>query len=115
MIQELLLSFMYIAEDPYFWPSMAVTVMIGLFIGAVIYDGCVEYVKKFLISSIFLVMLISTVSVLRIGPQLENFTLMTHGEPLAGLATIISVTVFYLLAMVAGVRVTRHVHKGRHL
>ena len=115
MIQELLMSFAYIAKDPYYWPSMAVTVMIGLFIGAVIYDGCVEYVKKFLISSLFLVMLISTVSVLRIGPQLNNFTQMTHGEPLAGLATIISVTFFYLVAMVVGVRVTNHVHKGNHL
>ena len=43
-------SLAYISSAPYFWLSMGMTASMAMFIGAIIYDGELEYAWKGLLS-----------------------------------------------------------------
>lgn len=113
MIHLFLASLCYIAADPYFAPSMAFTVLCGLFIGSVIYDGELEDVKKALVALGSYSALILLTNMFRIIPQLPTATNATSPQFLASTATTLVVTFFYLLGMYLGVAITRYAHKGR--
>lgn len=102
-------SFLYVISDGYFWPSMAVTTMIGLFIGSVIYDGCVQEIKKFMISMLAYAFMIITVTTERILPLFYDGVFRTH-RPFSSIATVLLVTLFYLLGMWLGVLTTKKAH-----
>jgi hypothetical protein len=104
IIDELL----YVTVDPFFLPSMAFTTMMGIFIGAVIYDGKYQELKKMVISLMCYMILIVTVTLTRVGPQIASGT---HGvHPLASIITIFMVSIFYGFGTFLGVRITKHVH-----
>jgi len=109
MWQLIFNSFAYVISDGFFWPSMAVTVMIGLFVGSTIYDGCVAEVKKMIISLFIYAGIIITITSERIYPSLIDGIERVH-NPFAGITTILTVTIFYLLGMLVGVLVTKHAH-----
>lgn len=109
IFNSLISSFAYVAKDSYFLPSMAITVIIGLFIGAVLYDGCVQEIKKLIISMLAYAIMIIAVTTERIIPSFFDGVVRVH-QPFAGVATVISITIFYVLGMVIGILVTKHAH-----
>lgn len=102
-------SFIYVMSDGFFWPSMAITVMIGIFVGSTVYDGCVAEMKKMILSLFIYAGIIITVTSSRIFPSLFDGVNRVH-NPFSGIATILLVTIFYLLGMCLGVCITKHAH-----
>jgi hypothetical protein len=102
-------AILYVSSDPFFWPSMGITTMIGIFIGAVIYNGDVTEVKKMIASLICYAVLISTVNLTRVLPDLP---IVANSKPLGSIITIFIVTIFYLLGTFIGVKITKKAHKG---
>lgn len=102
-------SFIYVMSDGFFWPSMAITAMIGTFIGSTVYGGCVAEMKKMILSLFIYAGIIITVTSERIFPSLMDGVSRVH-NPFAGISTILLVTLFYLLGMYLGVCITKHAH-----
>lgn len=111
----LLSEIIYVISDPFFLPSMAFTTMMGLFIGAVIYNGDIREVKKMLLSLFSYALLIITVTLTRVVPQipLEINGVQPGVHPFASIITIFTVTIFYLLGTYLGVRITKKAHNKK--
>ena len=101
----------YVIWDTFFWPAMAFTTTIGVFIGAVIYDGLLDEIKKMVLSLTVYGLIIATVNLTRIVPHLSNGDVTDPTRPLASIATLLLVTIFYLLGMYIGVRMVNKAHK----
>ena len=97
----------YVINDSYFFPSMAFTVMIGLFIGSIIYNGDVTQVKKMIASILCYMILIITVNLTRVMPQITSEQI----KPLAFCVTVLLITVFYLFGTFLGVMITKRANK----
>lgn len=104
-------SIKYVVGDHYFLPSMAVVTMMGIFIGAVIYNGDVKEVKKVIAVVLTYASLLAMANFSRIIPLLD--TAKTSYQPLAGITTLLFVTLFYVLGMGWGVYLTKKAHKGK--
>lgn len=105
-------SLIYIMSDQYFLLSMATTVMIGIFLGATLYDGLLDRLWKALISlSSYGLLMVATTST-RVIPMIEQGVFEQH-HPLSGVATVVSVSVFYFLGMTIGVLTTYFINKKR--
>ena len=103
---------LYVVGDAFFFPSMAVTSIIGIFIGAVIYYGNFKELKKMIISLFCYASLIATVTLTRSIPHLAE-TEFKH--PFSGAMTILFVSAFYLLGTFIGVKVTKFAHPKKIL
>lgn len=102
-------AFVYITSDQYFWPSMAFTTMVGIYIGAVLYNGDVEQVRKGVIGIFsYATLLLITISS-RVLPRISSTTPIY--QPLASLETVVVVTLAYLLGMFIGVKIVKRAHK----
>lgn len=112
MINYTVASFKYVMSDLWFWPSMALTVIISMFVGALIYNGDFREVKKALIMLTTYVLFLLIVNAVRIFPQITFETTISHdsGHPIAGLATIVFVTFFYLFGLIIGVKLVKVAH-----
>jgi hypothetical protein len=104
-------SFFYVIQDTYFWPSMAFTVMVGIFIGSVIYDGDLVQIKKLIFSLIAYMSLLLMVNLGRILPEIS--VVSEPHKPVAATVTMVVVTLFYLFGMWLGVKITQKAHPGR--
>ena len=65
-------AFKYVIGDPFFMPSMTFITMVGIFIGAVIYDGVLKDVMKMVVSLTCYAVLIATVNLTRILPVIST-------------------------------------------
>jgi hypothetical protein len=111
----LVISYLYVISDPFFWATMSFTTMTGIFIGAVIYNGDVGQIKKFIASLGCYIILILSVNLSRIISQIEYDQPIVSPQPFASIVTIILVTIFYLLGMAIGVLLVKRAHKGGKL
>lgn len=111
MINIIWQSLLYVTDDPFFFASMGFTTAVGIFIGAVIYDGDLKQIKKviFSLSSYMVLLLITNLS--RAIPEMSVVT--SPFKPIASAVTMIIVTIFYLIGMYLGVKITKRAHKGR--
>lgn len=105
-------AIIYVASDQYFTIAMALTMIMGMFISAAIYDGETKEIKKFLISMGAYVSLILMTTYARVVPNLYTITPSKQYMTFAGTVTIVLVTIFYLLGMCLGILITRLAHKG---
>lgn len=101
----------YVIWDTFFWPAMAFTTIIGIFIGAVIYDGLLEDIKKMILSLTVYGLIIATVNITRIIPKFVDHSIVDPSKPLASTVTLILVTLFYLLGMYIGVQMVNKAHR----
>lgn len=104
----------YVMSDPYFTLSMGFTASIGIFIGALLYDGILPEVKKGIVAIGFYAFLLSMTNFGRILPIIISGDVHDIKQPFAGIATILFVTIFYILGMFIGVFVTNKAHGGKH-
>lgn len=113
MWTSILDSFKYVMSDELFWFSMAFTTMMGIFIGSTVYDGCVEQLKKAIITIGIYGFIICAISVERIFPNYQSGLFTLH-RPWASIATVVYVTIFYLLGMILGVCITNLASKKKN-
>ena len=105
-------AIVYVVSDMFFWPSMAFTTMIGIFIGSVLYNGDVSQAKKMIVSVTCYGSIITIVNFTRVFKILNTIIPGNQaGHPLAAIMTLIIVTFFYLIGTYLGVRVTKKAHK----
>lgn len=109
----ILQSLYYVTSDFYFWPSMTFTTMVGIFIGAVIYDGDLKQIGKALVAISSYILLLTTANLTRVIPEIN--VVVNPYKPIAGIVTMVIVTIFYLLGMFLGVLITKHAHRGRKI
>lgn len=107
-------SLIYVMSDQYFWIAMTLTTMCGLFVGASIYDGILEDVKKGIVSISFYTLLIVMTNLSRILPIVYSGAVHSVQQPFASTITTLLVTIFYILGMWLGVRTVKHAHSDRH-
>lgn len=112
MIELFWPTLVYIFSDPFFWPAMGLTTMTGIYIGAIIYDGDTDQVKKGAITIGSLAALMFATNAPRI--LANNPTSPNPGRPLASIFTNVIVCAFYLLGMVLGVLFVKTARKGKH-
>ena len=113
MINILFQTLIYVISQPYFWASMAFITTIGIYIGAVVYDGVLKEIKKLCLSLFVYMTLLLIVNLTRVVPQTvgKDFPKLISGYSQS--ITIIIVTIFYFLGMYLGVRLVNKAHKGR--
>jgi len=104
----------YVYSDTYFLLSMSFTASTGIFIGALLYDGLLPEVKKGMVVLGSYAVLLSMTNFGRIMPIITGGTVHDVRQPFAGIATIIFVTIAYMIGMLIGVWITNKAHKGRH-
>ena len=101
-------SFQYISSANYFWHSMAMTTACSIFLGSFLYNGDHRTLAKGILTLLPYIALLITTTVLRINglPEINN-----HVQVYAGLCTIVSLTIFYMLGLFLGVTITKLAHK----
>lgn len=100
----------YVFNDQYFWGSMAFVSMMGIFIGAIVYNGDLKELKKAIVMLVSYALLLIMVNLSRIIPILSGVA--NKHQPMAGIVTIAIVTFFYLLGMQLGVVIVKHARSG---
>jgi len=114
MIDLIMKATIFVMGDMYFWPAMTFTTLVGIFIGAVIHDGDMKQVTRTLISIVSYAILITTVNLTRIIPQLNLLNKqipIAYNQAFASPVTIVVVTLFYLLGVFLGVCLVKRAHK----
>lgn len=89
----------YILQAPFFWGTMGFITAISMFIGVMVYDGKMSEVSKGLVSVGTYALMLLWVTAIRIS----NVNWGNNAQALAGIATIIFVTLFWSLGMFLGV------------
>lgn len=116
MIELLVNVFSYISEAPFFWGAMGFTTALGMFVGALIYDGELTEASKGIVSVISYACMIVWMNLTRIanvlGPNLDVGHTRT-GMAFAGTATVVAVTLAWLLGMFLGVVVFKFKYRGK--
>lgn len=110
-MKYLLQAILYVISDPFFWPSMGFTASIGVFVGSVIYDGVLSDLKKMLFSLMSYAILIVSVSLARVVPQIATMEPTKVYQPFASIITIFVVSIFYGIGTYLGVCLTKKAHK----
>jgi len=91
----------YITTAPFFWGSMGFTTAVGMFIGAVIYDGNLPDVKKGIVSILSYACMLFWIISSRVFNGIS--TALQPERALASLLTIMIVTVFWVFGVYLGV------------
>jgi hypothetical protein len=107
---------MYTQGGPFFWPTMGMTSAVAMFTGAIIYDGDLNQVKKGLLSVGSYALLLFWMILARVQDALNNSLVDTnHPErALAGMISIVAITLAWLLGIELGVLVFNRKYKGKH-
>lgn len=103
-------SLKYVTSDPYFVLAMSLTSCTGIFIGAVLYGGLMGEARKAIVAVLSYVGLLVASNVSRVLPIIARGGFHETYQPFAGLATILLVTLFYVIGVILGVRVTCRAH-----
>jgi hypothetical protein len=99
-------SLAYVYNQNMFWGSMGFTTAIGLFVGVMLFDGNIEKTKKGMVATLSYASMLLWTTFVRILPNaLERNFVFTNAQPLAGIATIIFITIFWVLGVLIGVNI----------
>ena len=93
----------YVTNANLFWLSMGMTASIGIFVGALIYNGDITMFKKGILTMSFYIFFLLLTTTARITDGRSLTTILNHPNATAGLITIIFITFFYMLGMCIGV------------
>lgn len=105
-------SFLYVMNQNMFWGSMGFTTAIAMFVGVMMFDGNMEQTKKGTVAVLSYAGMILWTTTVRILPNaIDRGFIYNDGRPFAGIATIIYLTLAWLLGIVIGVNIFRVRHK----
>lgn len=115
-LQTLLEGIEYATKAPYFWGSMGFTTATAMYVGAAIYDGQLDQIKKALISvlSYSFLLIWTTFSRLMHTMSLDPSEILHPERPIGNLVALICVTVAWVFGITLGVLVFRLKYGGRH-
>ena len=102
-MQILLDNIVYVIGSQYFWGSMGFTTAIAMFVGALIYDGTLNDLKKGLATLLSYVALIIFTDLSRIIPRLETISPGHNSWIFGGVVTLVLITLFYATGLGLGV------------
>jgi len=109
-MDTILLVFQYVMGAPYFWSAMAATTIIAMFIGAIMHNGDFDRVGK----AVFSIIAYSTLLLITIGTRTVPVYLLKtdvdqfhRAQTLAGMATILIITLFWIVGLFFGVALVR--------
>lgn len=112
MIELFMEALQYVYVQPFFWGSMAFTTIIGMCIGAIIYDGLIDQVKKACITVATYSIIVIAVTLTRTFPQINLAKSMgMEYQIFANMATVFVVTLFYVLGMYLSVKLINRLYK----
>lgn len=111
----LIRTLVYVTYAPYFWPSMGFTTAIAMFVGAMIYDGQLNQVKKGLLSVGSYVAMLLWVTLSRVVTMAQRTPDRVSEMTFAGIATILLITFFWVLGVFLGVWIISQKYQGQHL
>lgn len=107
-------SINYVTSAQFFYPSMGMTAMTSIFIGAAFYNGEIRAMWKgaIAIGSYAGLLLLTTIS--RIIQTLQNSNIEHSPAYMAyaGVVTIFFLTIYYILGMIIGVYTVKRVRKN---
>jgi len=108
-------SIEYAINAPYFWSSIGFTIATAMFVGAAIYDGHLDHVKKALVSVLSYALLVFWVTYSRVASIISVPDYELHPErPIGSLVALIVVTSAWVIGVFLGVLVfTYHRYKLR--
>lgn len=91
----------YVCNAPYFWGSMGFTTALGMFIGAVLYDGNLNHASKGAFSVLTYAGMVFWITSMR----LFNSTIQNPVNAYAGLTTMILTTLAWICGLLMGVAI----------
>ena len=103
----------YVVGDQHFWLSMALTSMISMYVGSVVYNGDLKEIKKGLVAVGAYAGILAITNAWRIIPSLANLPSEVSHLPLAGIITLTFVSIFYIFGMFLGVSITKYAHNNK--
>lgn len=96
-------SIVYVVTAPFFWQAMAVTTIVAMIIGTLVYNGDLDKLWRATLAIITYGLLIVGTSVTRTYSLTGfHFEEMLQGQGLAGTTTILLVTAFYVFGLYLG-------------
>lgn len=99
-------SMEYVANQNLFWGSMGFTVAIAIFVGAMLFDGNIEQSKKGMVAvGTYAFMLVWTTGVRILPNAIERDFVYNDGRALASIATIVYITLFWMIGVMIGVNI----------
>lgn len=99
-----------------FWGSMGFTTAMAMFVGVMMFDGNMEQTKKGTIAVLSYAGMILWTTTIRILPNaIDRGFIYADGRPFAGIATIIFLTLAWLLGILIGVNIFRLRNKENKL
>lgn len=116
-IEVILSSLEYVVNGAMFWGAMGFTTAIGMFVGALLYDGELDQARKGLLSVLSYACMLLWVNFHRVNETLasKNFDFGNHPEYApAGTITVIVVSIAWILGVLIGVFLFRRKYKGMH-
>jgi hypothetical protein len=118
MIAIVLSTLEYILGAPYFWGAMGFTTAIGMFTGALLYDGRIDQTGKGILSVLSYASMIIWMNLTRVSNILHGNLDIGHsqiGMAFAGTATVIAVTIAWLVGMLLGVLIINIKYKEKQI
>jgi len=93
----------YVIGAPYFWQSIGFITAVGMFIGAIIFDGHMKMVQKAILSTVIYASLLIFMNINRIFGYFSSPEIYVTTHSLASTVTTAIVTLAYSFGMVLGV------------
>lgn len=106
---NLLETFYYISQAPFFWASMGMITGIGMFIGSIIHNGDVNSMVKTIVTLIVYVTLLTSMNITRIYDVYCKVGIENPTIAFGGVLTTLVVSLFYIMGMYIGVVITKRV------
>jgi hypothetical protein len=111
-MDSILSSINYVAGDKYFITAMSLVAMSGMYIGAIIYDGLIEEIKRVTIVILSYAVLLTITNIGRLSAYIMDSTI-DMSQPYAGTVSIFFVTIFYMAGMWLGVYIVNRAHNKK--
>ena len=104
----------YVMNGPYFWSLMGWTTATAVFIGAMLYNGDFERLRRGVITISAYAGLLWLINWARVTDSITHKGILTNaGMAYAGLTTIVFVTLAYMLGLVIGYLTVRRSRRQR--
>jgi uncharacterized membrane protein YfcA len=110
---NLLETFKYISQAPFFWGSMGMITGIGMFIGSIIYNGDVNSMVKAIVTLFVYITLLTSMNITRIYDVYYNIGIQDPARAFGGILTSLVVSSFYIFGMYLGVFITKKVRTNQ--
>ena len=108
-------TILYVINAPFFWASMGMTTAIAMFVGAMIYDGQLNQVRKGLLSVGSYIVMLLWMTLSRVIDMINKNPEKVSEMTFAGTLTIFFISLAWLLGVFLGVATFNRRYHGEHV